>query len=167
MWRFFVFNIKTCFLGNKRGDDFPFQSIATLASTHSIGLICWIQLWNLLGWTWRIAPVRPGNWLMLDLLGSMRLWKQFNQSTMEHDKNLVFMLAILEPRKANYDFFRIHFAEVNWYKEPLNWSEFEVGSTSFQKYVHKNCICSTYDVYCIQALRMQNIYIYRYTHEMW
>ena len=26
-------------------------------------------------------------------------------------QNLVFMLAILEPRKANYAFFRIHFAE--------------------------------------------------------
>lgn len=51
---------------------------------------------------------------------------------------------------------------VTCYKEALNWNGFEVGSTSFQKYVHKNCRCISYDVYCM--LRMQNIYIYIDTH---
>ena len=98
-----------------------------------------------------------------DLFGSMRLWKHFNQSTWSITKTWClrwqFLLAILEPRKANYDFFRIHFAGVNCSKEALNWNVSEVGSTSFQKYVRKNCICIAmmYTVYCI--LRMQNIYI--------
>lgn len=105
---------------------------------------------------------------LFDLFGSMILWVSLsfhggqNSSTSQHgawQKRTVFMLAILEPRKANYDFFRNHFAGVNCYKEALNWNGFEIGSTSFQKYVHKNCKSISYDVYCIQALRMQNIYI--------
>ena len=43
---------------------------------------------------------------------------------------------------------------VTYYKEALNWNGFEVGSTSFQKYVHKNCTCITYDVYCILSCRI-------------
>lgn len=54
---------------------------------------------------------------------------------------------------------------VTCFKEALNWNGFEVGSTSFQKYVHKNCRCISYDVYCIITTYAEHIH--RYTHEMW
>lgn len=161
MWKKIVFNIKTCFFGKRtrRWFSLPKHRNLRFNTQHRL---------DLLNSTLKLDRLDMKN--LPCLIYSAQWYYEFhwvsmgdkNSSTSQHgawQKRTVFMLAILEPRKANYDFFRNHFAGVNCYKEALNWNGFEIGSTSFQKYVHKNCKSISYDVYCIQALRMQNIYI--------
>lgn len=168
MWKIFVFNIKTCFLGKRtrRWFSLPKHRNLRFNTQHRL---------DVLNSTLELDPLDMKN---LPCLIYSEQWyyefpwgaKTVQPINMEHDKKKRYLCwQFLSPEKPTMTFSEIILQE--WIVTKKLWIEtglkLEALPSKNMYLVHKNCIYISYDVYCIQALRMQNIYIYRYTHEMW